>query len=166
MEIEVRAFTPLFGAVGRYFESLLDDLGYDASLKVDGDPVRYFGTIADPSKGIQIGAIGWFLGVPSPSGMLSTYTCDAFHRDPSKNLNHSHFCSARVDRILQRAQELQTIDPAAAAALWSRLERAVVDLAPMVAFANPNAVDFVSERLGNYRSSPAHGLLLDQVWVE
>ncbi|MDQ3964516.1 MAG: ABC transporter substrate-binding protein [Actinomycetota bacterium] len=165
MDVKVWAFTPLFGAVGRYFESLLDDLSYDASLKTDDDPVRYFGAIADPSKEIQIGAIGWFLTIPSPSAMFTSYTCDAFHRDPLKNLNHSGFCSARVDRIFQRAREIQTIDPAAAATLWSRLERAVVDLAPMVAFANPNAVDFVSERLGNYRSSPAHGLLLDQVWV-
>lgn len=165
MRIEVHAFAPLFGAAGRYFESLLDRLGYDVTLRIDRDPSRYFAAIADPANEIQIGAVGWFLGLPTPSGMFTPYTCGAFHRDPTSNMNHSGFCSGLVDRLYERARELQAIDPEAAAALWGRLERAVVDAAPLVPFANPNAVDFVSERLGNYRSSPTLGLLLDQVWV-
>lgn len=166
MKVKVWALAPLFGPVGSYFESLLDGLGYDASLKLDSDPVRYFDAVGDPRKRIQIGAVGWFVSIPSPSGMFRPYTCETLHRDPAQNLNHSQFCSDRVDRLFRRARRAQTIDPGEGAVLWSRLERAVVDLAPMVAFANPNAVDFVSERLGNYRSSPMYGLLLDQVWVK
>ena len=166
IEIEVWALAPIFDSVGRYFVALLDDLGYEASLQTRRAFDRYFDTIGDPSRRIQIGAIGWFAESSSPSSWFDLFTCDAFDIDPARNVNHAGFCSTRVDRMIERAKRAQAIDPAGAAVLWHRVERALVDIAPMVPLANPNAVDFVSERLGNYRSSPAFGLLLDQVWVQ
>jgi YVTN family beta-propeller protein len=166
MRIEVWALAPLFEDVGRYFVQLLDRLGYGARLVTRSRFGSYFGTIADPSKEIQIGAIGWFLDTPSPAGFFDLYTCAAFDPDPARNFNHSGLCSREVDRLVARAKKAQVIDPASAGAMWARVERALLHLAPVVPLANPNAVDFVSERVGNYTSSPAYGLLLDQVWVE
>jgi peptide/nickel transport system substrate-binding protein len=166
-KVEVWALAPLFGKVGRYFVGLLDDLGYDATLHIERDPSRYFETVAEADREVQIGAVGWFLGgSPSPSGLFTIYTCASFDRDPLRNLNFSGLCSPRVDRLVRRARAAQTLSPARAAPLWREVERVLVDLAPSVPLANPNAVDFVSGRVGNYRSSPALQLLPDQVWVQ
>ena len=56
-------------------------------------------------------------------------------------------------------------DPAAAGALWAEIDRAIVDQAPYLWLVNPIAVDFVSERVGNYQCSPQWGVLLNQLWV-
>jgi ABC-type transport system substrate-binding protein len=60
---------------------------------------------------------------------------------------------------------LQLDDPAAAGALWAEVERAIVDQAPYVWLENRIAVEFVSERVGNYQWSPMWGSLLNQLWV-
>ena len=46
------------------------------------------------------------------------------------------------------------------------LDRAIVDQAPYVWLTNPNSVQFVSERVGNYQSSLQWGVLLSQLWVQ
>ena len=43
--------------------------------------------------------------------------------------------------------------------------RAIVDQAPYVWLVNSIAVEFVSERVGNYQYSQQWGSLLDQMWV-
>jgi hypothetical protein len=47
--------------------------------------------------------------------------------------------------------------------LWAEIDRALVDQAPNVWLANPIAVEFVSERVGNYQYSQQWGSLLDQL---
>ena len=41
----------------------------------------------------------------------------------------------------------------------------IVDQAPYLWLLNPIAVEFVSERVGNYQYSPQWGVLLNQLWV-
>lgn len=50
--------------------------------------------------------------------------------------------------------------------LWSRVDHEIVDQAAWVPFSNPQFLDFVSRRTGNYvYSSLVGGALLDQLWV-
>jgi ABC-type transport system substrate-binding protein len=67
--------------------------------------------------------------------------------------------------MIHRATQLQIDDPAAAGALWTKIDRAIVDQAPYVWLVNLIAVQFVSERVGNYQYSQQWGSLLDQMWV-
>ena len=59
--------------------------------------------------------------------------------------------------MIDRATQLQLDDPAAAGALWAKIDRAIVDQAPYVWLINPIAVEFVSERVGNYQFSQQWG---------
>ena len=59
--------------------------------------------------------------------------------------------------MIDRATQMQLDDPAAAGALWAEIDRAIVDQAPYVWLVNPIAVEFVSERVGNYQYSHAVG---------
>ncbi len=49
---------------------------------------------------------------------------------------------------------LEATDPDAAVALWARIERDIVDLAPWVPLFTPAHAHVVSERVGNYQYNP------------
>ncbi len=84
---------------------------------------------------------------------------------PAGSRNPARFCDRRLDRMVAEAARLQLVNPGAADALWARVERRVVDQAPAVAMLNLLNVDALSSRVGNYRSIPVLGMLLDQAWI-
>jgi ABC-type transport system substrate-binding protein len=67
--------------------------------------------------------------------------------------------------MIDRATRMQAGDPAAAGALWADIDHAIVDEAPYLWLWDGVAVEFVSERVGNYRWSLQWGSLLNQIWV-
>jgi len=77
----------------------------------------------------------------------------------------SGFCDPRIEAMIDRAIMMQTDDPAASGALWATIDHAFVDQAPFLWLVNPIAVEFVSERVGNYQYSLQWGGLLNQLWV-
>nr|MBA3736932.1 ABC transporter substrate-binding protein [Actinomycetota bacterium] len=108
----------------------------------------------------------WQADYPAPSNFLDVLlSCRAFQRGVGLNLNAPQFCDRAIDRRIHRSLELQPTDPAAANALWSRIDRELVDKAPLVPLVNPKQVDFLSRRVGNYQYNPQWGVLLDQLWV-
>ena len=56
-------------------------------------------------------------------------------------------------------------DPATATRLWREVELAILAQAPIVPTYNRSQVDFVSERVGNYRFHRQWGVLLEQLWI-
>jgi peptide/nickel transport system substrate-binding protein len=158
MDVEVWE-TAAFERVGRYFVSVLDDLGYRARLRVIGDPDEFFGFVLDPSNDLQAGGFTWLLpNRGSPHEFISLLSCGDMS-DPSR------FCDPSIDRLVERARRVQITDPAAAGPLWAEIDRDLVDQAPWVATITPGWVDVVSERLGNYQPHPVWGMLPDLVWV-
>ncbi len=145
--------------------AVLKQLGYDARGKQLG--IDFYNTnVGDSRLKIQAGVHTWQADYPAPSNFLDALlSCRAFRRDTGQNLNASEFCDRAIDRRIQRSLELQPTDPAAANALWSRIDRELVDKAPLVPLVNPKHVDFLSRRVGNYQYNPQWGVLLDQLWV-
>jgi hypothetical protein len=61
---------------------------------------------------------------------------------------------------------MQLDDPAEAGVLWAEIDREIVDQVPYMWLSNLIAIEFVSERVGNYQYSKQWGsALLDQMWV-
>lgn len=77
----------------------------------------------------------------------------------------SWFCDRQVERLTARAHALQATEPQTAAALWSRIDRGLVDQAAWLPMINERGIDFLSSRVANYQSHPYWGMLLDQLWV-
>jgi peptide/nickel transport system substrate-binding protein len=75
--------------------------------------------------------------------------------------NWSKFCDRSIDAQMARAAATQVQDPAAASTLWQEAERSILAQAPVVPTYNPNIVDFVSKRVGNYQNNPQWSALLD-----
>ncbi len=152
-------------AQGRYLVSLLDSLGYRARLKrVKAE--RYFDAVSDSRLRPQAGYYSWSAAFPSAADFIPPqFSCATFKpRSPGQS-NMSEFCSRAIDREMARAAAVQVRDPAAATVLWQRVEKSLLERAPVVPAYNRRNVDFVSRRAGNYQYSPQWGLLLDQAWV-
>jgi YVTN family beta-propeller protein len=156
----------LFEEVGRYFVSVLEDLGYRAELHLVEDPGEFFGAVLDSRNEVQAAGFWWESVEHSAAKFLQLVSCDGFVPEkPDLNINDAAFCDPEIDAQMERARQVQLSDPAAAGPLWAEIDRAVVDQAPWVAVVTPGGIDFVSGRAGNYQRHPVWGLLLDQLWV-
>ena len=153
-------------AAGRYFVSILDQLGYRASLRVILDPQIYSQRAFDSRAQAQIGEFSWFQDFPAPSDFIvPLFTCHSFAPHNLANLNQSEFCNRRIDAEVTRALRLSAEHPNTAGMLWAQIERDIVDQAPWVPLYNPNALVLLSRRVGNFQLHPFWNLLLDQLWV-
>jgi peptide/nickel transport system substrate-binding protein len=138
--------------VVRYAASVLRRLGY--RTRVHLVPHHALGA---PPKTIQVIPGAW--GGDTPHGMFTTwFACEG------PNV-HGWFCDRRIDRWLRRAQALKPTNPRAATAIWSRIDRRLVDLAAWVPMVNELGLDFISERVRNYQFHPYWGLIADQLWL-
>jgi YVTN family beta-propeller protein len=138
-----------------YFVELLDHLGYRARLK--GLSIQDF---VSPRNEFQMALNGWAADYPSASNFMYLLRCGA------TSTPRSGFCDPRIDRMMDRATKMQLDDPVGAGALWAEVDRAIVDQAPNLWMVNPIAVDFVSERVGNYQWNSQWLELLNQLWVQ
>ncbi|MDX6515410.1 MAG: hypothetical protein QOH73_1076 [Gaiellaceae bacterium] len=142
---------------GGFMVSVLDSLGYRARFKSVA-PSSYFDRLLDPKRPVQVGYYGWFADFPSDVSFVhDQFACAA--------ASSSGFCDPALDRQMVQAEAVQAQDPPAAAALWQKIERAILAQAPVVPTYNRQNVDFVSKRVGNYQYNPQWGVLLDQLWV-
>ena len=144
-----------WGLVGDYMIELLDELGYVGSVnQVDTDHLY------SPKLEFDMAVNAFIMDYPATSNFIKGwFTCDA----PLTPL--SGFCDPQIDAMIERATQMQIDDPVAAGHLWAEIDRKIVDQAPYVWLVNPIAVQFVSERVGNYQYSQQWGVLLDQMWV-
>jgi peptide/nickel transport system substrate-binding protein len=155
-------YSPTFPDSGRaeaeYFVRLLEELGFEADMRLTGKTVdEHFVAISDPGLGIQLATSVWIADYPAASNFTSLLLCDS--------LGNYTFCEPEIDTMIERAARVQTEDPSASGEAWARVDRAITDQAPYVSLVNSIDVDFVSERLGNYQYNPQWWLLLAQVWV-
>jgi peptide/nickel transport system substrate-binding protein len=108
----------------------------------------------------KMGIQGWTADYPAASNFLTFFRCGA-PAQPSGG-----FCDRRIDAMIDQAIQVQANDPVAAGALWAKIDRAIVDQAPNLWLVNPIAVQFVSERVGNFQWSLQWRELLNQLWVQ
>jgi peptide/nickel transport system substrate-binding protein len=149
----------------RYLVSVLRALGYKAQLKI----VKAFPAFVAAVNSGRFQALfsGLQTDYPATSSVfVPTFTCASLRHGRSVNGNETGFCNSRIDAEIARAQLLQTGDPQAASRLWTKIDRDIVDQAPIVATGNQRTLDFTSRRLRNYQFSPrTNTATLDQLWV-
>ena len=152
-------------ATGRYIVSVLDQLGYRASLRTTG-PVAYWNVLDNSSNRVQVGFFGWQSDFPAAADFIEpVLTCGSFVPDNSGNVNTAEFCDPEIDGQVQRALALEAGDPTAAAGRWAAIDHEIVDEAPWVPLYNPGTLTVLAPRVGNYQFHPYWDLLIDQLWV-
>ena len=119
--------------IGRCYTALLDELGFEASLRVIGSDT-YFPKIGDPRTRAQIGFFGWIADYVSPSTFISSpFACASLSESGSGAPNISRLCDRQLERQIDAALAAQG---AQAAAAWAAADRRVVDLAAVVPQTN------------------------------
>ena len=152
-------------ATARYVVSVLDVLGYPASLR-PVDPNAYWNVFGDSRNRVQVGFYGWFQDYPAPSDFIDLpLTCGSFLSDNPGNVNTAEFCDPQVDAQARQALASQVGDPATAAGQWAAVDHEIVDQAPWIPLYNPRDLTVLSARTGNYQFHPYWNLLLDQLWI-
>jgi len=156
-------------AVGPAVSTLLRSLGYRTAIKVvqNGKGFIYFNVVGDSRNKVQVGIWGWDADYPAASDFFrSMLTCASFAPDSRDNSNYSEFCDPVVDHQIAKALAVEAVNPPAADSLWQRVDRSIVDQAPVVPLDTQKTVDVVSKRVGNYQySGNGFGVLIDQLWV-
>ena len=151
---------------GRYLVSVLDQLGYRASLHVITDWHAYDQRLYDSRQHMQVGWFSWYQDYPAPADFISPLlTCHSFLPHNPGNLNAAEFCNPRIDAQVGHALALPARNPSTAAALWARIDHELVNQAPWVPIYNPRSVVVLSTRVGNYQYDPYWPVLIDQLWV-
>jgi len=153
-------------AVGTYLQSVLSDLGYQASLQsISGD--IQFTYIQNSNNKVQIAVSQWYQDYPAPSNFLHVlFGCDSFTPGSDSSVNMSGFCDKPLDNRMKAAMRLAVTDPELANQEWQRIDQDMMQLAPAVPLFTPKNVDLVSERLGNYQFSLQFHWLFGSAWVQ
>ena len=142
--------------VVHYTASVLRSLGYRVRVRLvthaslDNRPPRVFGTI-------PLIPTGW-LAITAYDFLGTWLSCAGAG-------NHGWFCVRRLDREMRQARALESTRPRAAARLWARIDREIVDQAALVPLINPRQIDFVSARVRNFQHHSYLGFFADQVWL-
>jgi len=158
--------TTLSKSEGEYVVSLLNQLGYHASLK-SLDRGVYFDTVDNSSNKAQIGWWDWYQDYPAASDFINTLlSCGAYIPNDDHSNNAAEFCNKSVDSTIKTALSQGATSTAAANQSWAKADQMITDQAPWLPMFNPKNIDFVSKRVGNYQFSPQWLFLLDQAWVQ
>ena len=148
-----------------YYVGLLNRLGFHARLKSIPDFAVFFSDVLQAKYHAQTFAYTWIQDYPAAADFLNLlFGCASIEAGPN-NPNSSQFCDPGIDRMMQKALELQATDPYQAGLAWAKVDQAVTTQAPWAAALTPTGIDLVSRRVKNYQHNPQYGLLVDQLWV-
>jgi peptide/nickel transport system substrate-binding protein len=153
-------------AIGVYLQDVLNSLGYKASVTPISQNIQ-FTYIQNTNNNVQISISQWFQDYPSPSNFLEVlFSCASFTPGSDASVNISGFCDAGVDAMMTEAKNASIPDPAKAAEIWTDVDKAVTDKAPVAVLFTPKRVDFISKRVKNFTFSPQFYWIISQSWVE
>lgn len=146
-----------FRSEGAYFVSLLNQLGYRATLRYIPFEHGYYDVVFAAAAATTVQAFGseWTSDYPAAGPFLTPFRCGGGNR----------VCNHAIDRKMRQASDLQAVSRTSADRLWAEIDRELVDQAVAVPLTNSRDVDFFSRRVGNYQHHPVFGVLLDQLWV-
>lgn len=152
--------------IGAYIQSVLADLGYDASVKALSSNIE--GTyIKNSNNKVQISITQWYQDYPAASNFLHVLlSCASFIPGSDNAQNSAQFCDKDIDAQMDKALSLASTDPDGANKVWADVDKAVMERSPILPLITPKHVDFVSSRVGNFQFSNQFQFLFSQAWVK
>ena len=154
-------------AIGQYLQSVLNSIGYKATLKPLSPNIE-FNYIQNTNNKVQISETQWYQDYPAASDFLQILlSCSQFHKGADNSINIAGFCNSSVDAQMAKAEGLMNSNPTAGNAIWSQVDKTIMTkYAPWVPLFNPKLIDFVSKGTGNYQFSHQFYMYVDQLWVK
>jgi len=153
-------------AMGVYLQSVLNQIGYKASVKPISANISF--TYPQNTKNkVQINVQQWYQDYPAASDFLYVlFGCESFHPGSDSSINMAGFCNKKINAQMHVALNRAVTNEPAANKLWTKIDRMVTDQAPMATLFNPKHIDFVSKRVGNFTFSKEFYWLVAKSWVQ
>jgi peptide/nickel transport system substrate-binding protein len=141
-------------------------IGYRPRVSILNSLRAFEQRIRDPQRW-SMAAGDWVADYPAAGQFLDYFlSCSNYHPDdPARSTNAGGFCHADFDRLVTRAEALQTTDPAHAQAIWARADRLAVDQAALVPLVNTASIELLSRRAGHFTLDANSLPRIDQLWV-
>lgn len=129
---------------GEYLEGVLDEIGFDASLKIL-NPDNYFAVIGNESTpDLDIGWANWFQDYPHPNTFFEPMFSEAAIY-PTNSTNLARFADPGVSAEIERLAS-GPLDPEREAG-YAALDREVMEAAPWAPYGSATIPTFVSSRI-------------------
>jgi len=152
--------------IGLYMVSLLNQLGYKATIKPLSNNIQY-NYIQNTKNHAQLSLTQWYQDYPAASDFLQVLlSCASFHPGSDSSINISGYCNPGLDAQMAKADAQGVTDPKAADAAWGSIDRQYMTQSPLVPLFNPKLIDFTSARVHNYQFSDQYYMLVDQLWLK
>jgi peptide/nickel transport system substrate-binding protein len=153
-------------SIGSYLTSLLNQLGYKATLKPLSNNIQ-FTYIQNTDNHVQLALTQWYQDYPAAADFLQVLlSCSEFHPHSDSSINIAGYCNHDLDARMDQANQLGLTNPSAANRQWGTIDQAYMKESPLVPLITPKLVDFTSSRVGNYQFSLQYYMLVDQLWVQ
>ena len=153
-------------AIGTYLQSLLNTLGWKASVKVLSNNIQ-FTYIQNTKNHVQISLTQWYQDYPAASDFLNVlFGCSSYVPGSDTSINIAGFCDKKIQAQMDKAEVLGATNQTAANKLWGQIDKQVTDQSPAAVLFNPKNIDFISKRVGNFVFSDQYYFLVDQAWVQ
>ncbi|WP_128376449.1 ABC transporter substrate-binding protein [Streptomyces cavernae] len=153
-------------SIGQYLQSLLNEIGYKATLKPLSGNIQ-FTYIQNTKNKVQLALTSWYQDYPAASDFLNVLlSCASFHPGSDSSINISGFCDEGIDARMQDALKTGQTDQKKADQEWAAIDQDIMTESPVVPLINPKIVDFTSKRVGNYQFSKQFYMLVGQLWVK
>jgi peptide/nickel transport system substrate-binding protein len=152
--------------IGEYLQSVLNSIGYKATLKPISGNIQ-FTYIQNTNNKVQISVSQWYQDFPAASDFLNVlFSCASFHPGSDSSINISGFCNKPINNEIQRALVTERTSMDQANAIWAKVDQAIMKQAALAPLITPKLIDFTSTRIGNYQFSKQFYMLVDQVWLK
>ena len=153
-------------AMGVYLQSVLNSIGYKATVKPISANISF--TYPQNTKNkVQINVQQWYQDYPAASDFLYIlFGCESFHPGSDSSINMAGFCDKKINAKMHAALKVGLTNEQRANGMWSQIDRMVTNKAPMVTLFNPKHVDVVSKRVGNFTFSKQFYWLIAKSWVQ
>ena len=146
-------------AIGTYVLSVLQQLGYDARLRVLSGNLE-FTYIQNTSNHVQISLTPWYSDYPSATDFLPLlFGCASYHPGSDGSINFSGLCDPALDARMQAVAD--SGNPSG----WAAIDREITDRAPYAVLFNPSYIDVTSRRVTGFSYHEQDHWLLAQARV-
>jgi peptide/nickel transport system substrate-binding protein len=153
-------------SIGEYLQSLLNQIGYQATLKPLSGNIQ-FTYIQNTKNKVQVALTSWYQDYPAASDFLNVLlSCASYHPGSDSSINISGFCDKGVDASMRDALKAEETSMDTANTKWGAIDQRIMAQSPVVPLINPKIIDFTSKRVGNYRFSKQFYMLVGQLWVK
>ena len=152
--------------MGEYLQSVLNQIGYKATLKPISSNIQ-FTYIQNTKNKVQISVTQWYQDFPAAMDFLYILLgCESFTPGSDSSINMAGYCNKALNKRMIDAMDLGVTDQAAADKEWGEIDQAIMNEAPVAVAFTPKQIDFLSARVKNYNFSKQFYMLVSQLQLD